>query len=101
MSKFEYQMVLPLIILASITIAATTTIEKDIPCHYLQQERMVVVQETPNTDGMTKRVTYEIYIDRIASVVISNDVIHMTNEIDSGNAKFRTEPVDPRLSLTQ
>lgn len=74
------------------------TYEADLACHFIQQERPVVVQETPNTDGLTKRVTYEIYIDRIASVVVSNDVIRMTNEMDSGNAKFKTVPVDPRLN---
>lgn len=72
------------------------TFETDLVCHYTRAERPVVVQETPNTDGMTKRVTEEIYIDHIFRGIISNEVIYATNEVDSGNAKFKTVPVDPR-----
>jgi len=72
------------------------TFETDMMCHYSQIERPIVVQETPNIDGMTKRVTEEIYIDRVFRGIISNEVIYATNEIDSGNAKFKTVPVDER-----
>jgi hypothetical protein len=72
------------------------TFEADITCHFIQQERLVRVQESANTDGMTKRVTDEIYIDRIFRGIVSNEVIYATNEIDSGIAKFKTVSVDPR-----
>ncbi len=70
--------------------------ETDMNVHYIQQERMVRVQESLNTDGMTKRVTDEIYMQRIFRGIISNEVIYATNEIDTGIAKFKTISIDPR-----
>lgn len=70
--------------------------ETDLTVHYIQQDRPVRVQESANTDGMTKRVTDEIYIDRIFRGIVSNEVIYATNEIDSGVARFKTVSSDPR-----
>ncbi len=72
------------------------TIEFDLNCHYMRIERPVRVQETLNIDGLTKRVTDEIYIDHVFRAVISNEVICATQEVDSGMAKFKTISVDPR-----
>jgi len=81
-------------ILAGVSINAT--FETDMTCHFKQVDRMVVLMENPNTDGMTKRVAYEIYTDRIFRGIVSNEVIYATNEIDTGNAVVKTVPVDPR-----
>lgn len=74
------------------------TFETDIPCHYMQVEKPVVLMENQNTDGMTKRVAVEIYVDRIFRGIISNEVIYATNEIDTGVATIKTVPVDDRLA---
>jgi len=72
------------------------TFETDMTCHYKQVERQVVLMENPNTDGRTKRVAYEIYVDRIFRGVVSNEVIYATNEIDTGNAVIKVEPAAQR-----
>ncbi len=71
------------------------TLEADLECHYMRKEKPVRVQETPNLDGTTKRITDEIYVDRIVRVTVDNEVIFATNSIDSGIAKYQTIPVDP------
>lgn len=70
--------------------------ETDMTCHYIQVEKPVVLMENLNTDGMTKRVATEIYMDRIFRGIVSNEVIYATNEIDTGIARVTTVPIDPR-----
>lgn len=77
-------------------LSINATFETDLTCHYIQVERPVLMIEHPNTDGMTKRIVNEIYIDRIFRAVISNEVVCATNEVDTGSAVIKTVPVDER-----
>lgn len=73
-----------------------SSFEAEISVHYIQADRNVVVIESPQPDGMTKKVVYEIYTDRIFRATISNEVIYATNTIDTGTAIIKIEPVDER-----
>lgn len=83
-----------LFLMGAMVVAAT--FESDITAHYMQVERLVVVIESPQPDGLTKKVVSEIYLDRIFHAVVSNEVIYATNTIDTGRAIIKLEPEDER-----
>lgn len=81
-----------------VVIASEPTTVTKVPATLTISERSEVQLESPQPDGMNKKVVSEIYEDRVLSCSFNGETISATNTIDTGRATVKMVPVDERRS---